>query len=354
MIIGATFICGASGFQHLPKAISSVIDWVDILLFVDTGMTSEQAQKVKILAPLKAVFSTFAWTNSFADVRNFALSEMQKLGVDWSITVDSDECINGDGKVIRQHLSSLNQNFKIVLLRDSARPYWKERFVRFPTTLSWVGKTHETLMGCESSEKDFWPGITFSEVEKNHQQIKLKLDRDLVYLKAEAIANPGVTRWWFYLGSTQMDLDQFDDAIDSFQKCIDLYGWPEEAGVACFYQAQCYVRKKDLNAAIGSCVRGTSHAPFLAELYWYAAFVNYQLTDYGQAIIWAELSAKLGCFAKANTIESRRHFVHTPALFEGPFDIQVHAFRNLKMLKEQESAQIQFETAKTMRMGAPI
>jgi len=74
--------------QNIRRALESIKPVVDEMIVVDTGSTDRTK---KIAEEMGAKVYDFAWTDSFADARNFAIS---KATSDWILILDADEVIS--------------------------------------------------------------------------------------------------------------------------------------------------------------------------------------------------------------------------------------------------------------------
>jgi glycosyltransferase involved in cell wall biosynthesis/thioredoxin-like negative regulator of GroEL len=74
--------------NNIQRALASIRPVVDEMIVVDTGSTDRTKD---IANELGAKVYDFAWTDSFADARNFALS---KATSDWILILDADEVIS--------------------------------------------------------------------------------------------------------------------------------------------------------------------------------------------------------------------------------------------------------------------
>lgn len=74
--------------EHLARCLFSVEPMVDEIIVVDTGSTD---RTVDIARAFGAQVYDFAWTNNFAEARNFSLS---KAAGNWILVLDADEVIS--------------------------------------------------------------------------------------------------------------------------------------------------------------------------------------------------------------------------------------------------------------------
>jgi glycosyltransferase involved in cell wall biosynthesis len=97
---------------NIGRSLESVQPLVDEMIVVDTGSTDRTKDIAKELG---AKVYDFAWTDSFADARNFALS---KATSDWILILDADEVISASD---HEALKKLITDSKDETNRDSSR-----------------------------------------------------------------------------------------------------------------------------------------------------------------------------------------------------------------------------------------
>uniref|UniRef100_C6E7I0 Glycosyl transferase family 2 n=1 Tax=Geobacter sp. (strain M21) TaxID=443144 RepID=C6E7I0_GEOSM len=85
--------------RHLPAVLDSVRGLADELVVVDTGSSDRSCDIARIFG---ARLFSFPWNGSFADARNFSLS--QALG-EWILVLDADEVIAADDAVALKELA---------------------------------------------------------------------------------------------------------------------------------------------------------------------------------------------------------------------------------------------------------
>jgi len=353
--IAATILCG-NNESLIAEGISSVIDWVDMLVLIDTGITDNSLLIAKSIAGEKLVIRPFAWCNDFSMARNFAITAAFEAGATWALTLDTDERVRVDGdrdiESLRIALSSdADVHAWLVPSQDGA--YDKERFVRTDTHLAWSGRTHESLVGAKADERRVLPGWKFTEKRKTNEQFQYKLQRDLTILKEETLDEPGNARWWYYLGQTLEELKQFDEAIDAYQRCFDIRdGWPEQAAWACFQIAKCHSAQHRYGLAVEACSAGLARQPASPELAWQAAYCCYQGGRDADAILWAEIAIRLGHAEGLAAGKNRISFRNLTGWFEGPFDVLRFAYRRTGLAAQADAAERRYHQAKQQRENA--
>ncbi|MEO8499257.1 MAG: glycosyltransferase, partial [Planctomycetota bacterium] len=339
--------------EIVADAVRSVIDWVDEILLIDTGISDGTVELVKELAGEKFRQTQFAWRNDFALARNTAFEQAAAHGATWALTIDTDERLIVDGFRTLDELRTLLASEPeilawLVVNRDGS--YAKERLVRVPTALRWKGRTHEALIGATDRQRKGLPGVRFFEVAKTPDAFRHKLERDLVILQEETRDKPDNARWWYYLGQTLDGLQRPREAADAYQQCARLDGWAEEAAWACYQAAKCLSTLKEFRQAIQACALGLARQPGSPELAWLAGFCCFQLGEYRNAMHWEQMAIALGNVEGTKAGETRIGFRHLPGWYEGPYDVLRFVFQRLGMPDAARDADEKYKRASQMRI----
>ncbi len=336
----------------VADAVRSVIDWVDEILLIDTGITDGTVGLVKELAGEKFRQTQFIWCNDFALARNTALEKAAARGATWALTIDTDERLVVDGFRMPDELRSLlagEQQVLAWLVADRNGGYAKERLIRVPTKLQWKGRTHETLIGASTRQRKVLSGVRFYEIAKTPEAFRRKLERDLVILQEETCEKPDNARWWYYLGQTLDGLQRRREAADAYRHCATLNGWAEEAAWACYQAAKCLCDLKEFRQAIETCAFGLARQPGSPELAWLAGFCCFQMGEHRNAIHWEQMAIALGNVEGAKAGERRIGFRHLPGWYEGPYDVLRFVYRRLGMHDAARDAEETYKRALRMR-----
>lgn len=315
----ATVLYGPGTEDIVVDAIKSVYDAVDTVLIIDTAN-----REFVHSYGLKTQHAKFSWTGSFGDARTFALDVASKHG-DWALTVDTDERVNVGS---RAHLQDTLQaadavDAVVVYASNKARTYKKERLIRLPCAIDWVGPVHEEF---NVGKLPHYTAnrIFFTELEKTPAQLKTKFERDRIALEHYLQNEPGANkapRWWYYLGESFAGLERFWEATNAFTRCSSLLGWNEEAAWACYRAAECYLKVGQRQDALEACAIGLTRHSGIAELAWLASWICLDLGRDDQAVYWARMATMHGLFVGDGAAIRRLHFRHEPALWEGPYAV---------------------------------
>jgi glycosyltransferase involved in cell wall biosynthesis len=254
MIVSTTLT--ASNADIIGDALASVAGQADHCLVIDTGARDDTLEVARRVAGDRRLVREFPWRNDFAAARNFALEAAQQAGATWAVTVDTDERLLFDaGFDLRKALAATPAN--VLLVNDENGYYGKERIVRLPTALRWIGPTHEALGGQREGEAATLPGLRFRELPKDETTLRRKFERDVAILRKHTRQHAKEPRWHYYLGASHHDLGQYA-------------------------------------AAIEFCARGLAIRPATAELAWLAGFAAYKAKRYEDAIAWSNMAVVNG------------------------------------------------------------
>lgn len=310
MVIIASIITGNSS-ATICAAIRSVVDLVDRVLVVDTGITDDTMTLAREAAGEKLLTSHFPWRNDFAAARNHCLNVCRANG-DWYLMVDSDETYRG---TLDRSLLADSPDVHCWMIPDDSGCYFRERLIRADSPARWTGKTHEALIGLAENQKNKLISLGVSSSPKTPKQFREKLQRDLAALQIETAERANDPRWWYYLGQTLEGLQEFKEAIAAYATCISIPGWSEQRAWACFRSAICRAELRDFAGALKACTIGLENDARFPELAWYAGWNCYQLARYAEAATWANVALAI---TASGQCYDRIGFRHPFGWEEGP------------------------------------
>lgn len=327
-------------------ALRSVVDWVDRVLVVDTGVSDDTLRIAREIAGEKLVLREFPWRDDFAAARNDALQAAAELGADWAVMLDTDERIELGGVDVRAALAETDAT--VLHVKHRGGTYGKERFFRLPARGAYVGPTHEAFIiaGGGSGTLD---GMLFDELGKTTEQYRQKAERDIAILSRHTAEHPDDPRWRYYLGDSLAGLGRHQEAIAAFRVCANLNGWDEESAWAMYRAAECLLKLDRPVEAIEACAAGMAKHAGMAELPWLAGYAAWHAGRPAQAVYWARQSIALGHYAGIGASAPRIGFRHPPALWEGPYDVLRFALRALGDVAGADEAERSFARAKAAR-----
>ncbi|HUG67816.1 MAG TPA: FkbM family methyltransferase [Pirellulaceae bacterium] len=350
--IVATMLCGNSR-DLVADAVRSVVDRVDELLLIDTGITDDTARIVGEICGPKFAQVSFPWRDDLSAARNVALQLAADRGATWALTIDTDERMVFNGINSSQQLRArLNAEPEVETWFVSARggSYAKERIIHVPTSLQWRGRTHEALCGAGAKPRRVLPDAAFWEVPKTPEALRKKLERDLVILREETARTPDNARWWYYLGQTLESLGEHRQAVEAFQRCAAVDTWAEQAAGACYMAANCLCQLQEFQKAVEVCAQGLAKQPESPELAWLAGWCCFKLGEDRDAIAWSRIAIALGNVEGMHSDGHRISFRHLPGWYESPYDVLRLAYQRLGDHTAASEAERQFHRATQLRL----
>ncbi len=348
--IASTTLTGNNA-DIIGDALASVVDWVDMCLVIDTGLSDDSLKIAQQVAGSKLVERRFEWTQDFSAARNFALDAAHAIGADWAVTLDTDERIEPNGEDLRAAMAQATEG--VLMLSDAGHTYAKERCFRLPARERFEGPTHESFPGYKVGVRTL-ARATFRELEKSAAASRRKFERDLQILTAHVRAHPNDARWHYYLGESRKNLGLMVQAVEAYDACAALRGWNEESAWACYRAAECLLDLGRHREAVDRCAIGLARHAGIAELAWLAAFAAFQLGDDAQAVYWARLSIAQGLFEGSGDRVPRIGFRHPPALYEGPYDVLRFALRKIGDRAGADAAERSYLEALAAREAASL
>lgn len=330
--------------SEIGDAIRSVVDHVDRVLLVDTGIKDGTEAVAREVAKEKLRLAKHAWVD-FSTARNAGFRFAEELGATWIVIVDSDERLSFGERDLRSSLAAIKE--EVVLMESFTGFYSKEKIIRARRGACFTGPTHEFLhCGSRTTLK----GASFLELEKSKEQYARKYIQDVALLSEYVKKEPTAARWWYYLGTSYEGLGDPKRAADAFNRCVVLGKFGGEAAWAAYKHAEMLYLMKQFDGAIYAAARGLAADSTYSECAWMAALAAFKLGRKNQAIAWARLAEAGGRFKGSGRVHAadREHFKHLPALYELPYDILRYA---LPEGEERAQAERDFVQAKLERLG---
>jgi glycosyltransferase involved in cell wall biosynthesis len=209
--------------EFLEKCLSSVKDYVDEIVIVDTGSTDSTVEIAKKFTD-KIYFHS--WENSFSKARNQVL---QYATCDWIFQIDGDEeLMKGSGEKLRNVVqNAVDEDIIYVSIFCSYANGTKksihnfERLFRNNGIIHYEGSVHNQIVGgtkASYSSIELWHyGY---DVDDKKAQEKFKRTTDL--LKKEIEKNPDNPNYHHYLSASYFSRKMLEEAIIEAEKAIEL------------------------------------------------------------------------------------------------------------------------------------
>ncbi len=302
MIISTTIT--NSRADVIGAALTSVAPEVDVCVVIDTGATDDTMAIAKAVLGPKLVAVSWPWRNDFAAARNFALDyakdwlrmrpDAARPGVDdprdWIVNADTDEWLRIPNA--RACLAVVPADLDVVQVPHATRTYAQCRCFRATTQGRWAMPVHEYFSPHKSVRGP--GGWEFECQPRPDEDRTAKYTHYRAVLEALVEREPDSPRAFYYLGDTLSILGYKGGAIKAFARCAALPGWGEQASWACYRAAILQFELGLPDYAIRTCLAGIQRSPNMAELYWLAGWVSYQVQDWASAATFAESAIKIG------------------------------------------------------------
>ena len=263
----------------LPRLVESVREIIDYWVVVDTGSTDSTRELIpKLFGDIPGELHERPWVN-FGHNRT-ELCQLAKGKADYLLLLDADMTVTLDGfdknKLVEEgyHLQYSGPLDYIQMLLVAGKFDWK-----------YVGVTHEYIM------TDHPVGVYRADglVVNHHLDGGMrsdKLQRDLNLLRHGLIDEPGNARYYFYLAQTLKDMDKPDEALASYNRRIQLGGWPEEVWYSMYQSARMLEKRDKIPEARTAYIEAFEYRPNRAEVLFYLGRMCRLKKLYNQAIMF--------------------------------------------------------------------
>ncbi len=214
----------------LERCVASVDGIIDTWVVCDTGSVDGTPDVVTgAFGALPGTLLHHEWVH-FGHNRSL-LMDAARDRADLLLLLDADMTLE-----VVSPVRDLDPDVDSWLLRHAGElSYAVPRLVRGDRAWRFVGATHEHLAGDgEVVERTLDSLVVHHHADGGSRATKF--ERDAALLEAAVEAEPNDPRSWFYLAQTLRDLGRTAEAIEAYQRRIELGGWDEEVYYA-RYQA---------------------------------------------------------------------------------------------------------------------
>lgn len=206
----------------IEKALLSVKPLIDYWVIVDTGSTDGTQGIIKeCLKEIPGELHEKPWVN-FSHNRNEALQLAKNKG-DYLFFLDADEVVIPQGPLVRP---SLEQDFYLVAIEQDATLYHRSIYINNHLDWHWEGIIHEGLVCKQPTKGAFLEGFMLSGHSKEGCRTRdpNKFLKDAMVLEDALKKDPNNSRYYFYLGQSYLQAEQYEPALRAFQKRATMGG----------------------------------------------------------------------------------------------------------------------------------
>ena len=257
----------------ITRFFDSVLPFIDGYCICDTGSSDDTKEVIKTYfqekeIPGKVVENEFV---DFSTNRNFALRACHSMeNMDYVLLLDADMKLMFGNMDIQQFKTTMDKDAYFLFQGNDSFMYKNIRIVKNNPEYSYWGVTHEymnlpnicrqhTILKNDMFIHDIGDGGAKDD----------KFARDIRLLKKGLETDPNNERYLFYLGNSYLDSGQYQGAIDTYKKRIQLGGWKEEVWYCYYSIGRAY---KSLYFSNNLC---NSNYIFHAIHYWMEAYEYY-------------------------------------------------------------------------------
>jgi tetratricopeptide (TPR) repeat protein len=250
----------------IKRLLLSVSKLIDMYCICDTGSTDDTVEIIETFfkekkIPGKVITEPF---RDFGYNRSYALKACESMDADYILLLDAD-------MVFWKNLSITPENFKRYLVnfdlfyiyQGTETFYYKNtRIVKNKMGFSYWGVTHEYVNSPKNSrsgqlDKD----ICFIKDIGDGGSKTNKFLRDVELLKKGLETEPNNDRYTFYLANSLKDLGKKEEAIEYYNKRIQIGGWIEEVWHSYYSMGKCYQEIGNMDSAICMWMQGYEAYP---------------------------------------------------------------------------------------------
>lgn len=251
----------------IERLLSSVLPLIDTYCICDTGSTDNTVEIIETFFREKNITGKIVYEpfRDFGYNRTYAMLQCRDLpNSDYLLLLDADMILEISSDLdIKQFKSSLHNAEAYHIFQGSPSFYYKNvRILKNSREYSYWGVTHEYVKTTPGTRYDTVPinQIFINDVGDGGSKTE-KTSRDIRLLKKGLEELPNNDRYTFYLANSYRDMDDYETAIETYRKRIDLGGWNEEIWYCYYSIGKCYVKLKKVPAAIEAWLEGFEILP---------------------------------------------------------------------------------------------
>ena len=238
----------------IKRLLESVLRIIDFYCICDTGSTDDTVSIITDFFKEKNIPGKI--TNEpfkdFGHNRTFSLRQCSDLAADYLLLLDADMILNlSQIENIDEFKNSLTLDSYCVFQGTDEFYYKNVRIIKNDSKFSYWGVTHEYVKKPDGySEGTIEKSVLFINDIGDGGSKTDKFERDIRLLKAGLEQIPNDVRYTFYLANSYRDARQYEKAIETYKKRIELGGWIEEVWHSAYSIGNCYKHMNDIPNAI--------------------------------------------------------------------------------------------------------
>lgn len=250
----------------IHRLMQSVLPLIDSYCICDTGSTDNTIDIIETFfkennIPGLVVQEPF---QDFGYNRTFALQQCANLeNADYLLLLDADMILKIDPSLsIPDFKLSLTKDAYSLFQGSDTFFYKNVRILKNNPDFSYWGVTHEYVktLPTSSYEDIDRSKIFISDIGDGGSKTN-KFLRDIELLTKGLEDLPNNDRYTFYLANSYKDSCQYENAIETYKKRIEIGGWIEETWYSYYCIGKCYKELDKMDSAIYYWLEGFHHYP---------------------------------------------------------------------------------------------
>jgi len=250
----------------ITRLLSSVLPLIDTYCICDTGSTDNTIEIIKtffdgVNVKGKIIEEPF---RDFGYNRSFSLKQCHGMeNADYVLLLDADMMLEIDEKISIHEFKKHMDKDAYYLLQGNTKFHYKNiRIVKNTGKFKYWGVTHEYIELPDNTSVYSIPKTMMFINDIGDGGAKTdKFIRDIKLLKQGLIDKPNNDRYTFYLANSYKDSRQFQLAIETYEKRIELRGWKQEVWYSYYSIGLCYKELNDMKSAVYYWLEGYNYLP---------------------------------------------------------------------------------------------
>ena len=280
----------------IKRLLETVLPLIDTYCICDTGSTDNTVDIIQSFFDDVNITGKIAKEpfRNFEYNRNYALKECYGMkNADYILLLDADMTLHiPNTNSIYDFKKSMDKDVYYLLQGNSKIQYQNLRIIKNTGNFSYWGVTHEYIQTPDNTTIYRIPkSIMFINDIGDGGAKADKFIRDIRLLKEGLAQNPDNDRYTFYLANSYKDSHQYENAIETYKKRIELKGWIQEIWYSYYCIGLCYKELNNIEKAIFYWLEGYNCLPGRIEnlyeiMHYYRNNQKYVLVDifYNMAI----------------------------------------------------------------------
>jgi hypothetical protein len=211
--------------QVIERCLASVKPLIDTWLIVDTGSTDGTQNLIRtFLKDIPGELHDRPWVD-FGHNRTEAIRLAQGKA-SYLLVIDADDVLMAPPDFSWPLLTA--DAYSIEVHYNTTR-FWRTHLFRSDLDFYYAGVIHEGLMSSQKQTHERLEKITYHCLGGGaRSQDPKKYERDAMILQNALSAEPGNTRYAFYLAQSFRDAGKWAQSILAYENRVNMQGWDEE------------------------------------------------------------------------------------------------------------------------------